>query len=211
MDNAESESTSQNRRRAPTDNDVRRMAVNNLTLDWGIVNDEVSLESRTYLVKTTLPSVVISLENLMKEIQMKGLPLDNHRHVMGSDNSQRDMLTQNFDTINWLAQSLYRNNPKSTGRKEVEYSKRIADIGLVLEDRIKEVANEKERKRLSAEMEELLKKEQIERDRLSLLTERKSQFCQYLESSFKLWITSLWRKDPGDLFRAEIVRPLIYR
>jgi hypothetical protein len=64
--------------------------------------DEISLESRAYLVKTTLPNVVIALENLMKEMKSKNISLNATKQLAQQDKIQLDKPLQQFDSLNWI-------------------------------------------------------------------------------------------------------------
>ncbi len=78
-------------------------------------------------------------------------------------------------------------------------------MGQSLDNRIIEIAQEKERKRIAAEISALLEKERVEKELYESLMTKKLQFFDYLKISFKLWLHSLWRKESGVVFRSEIV------
>ena len=91
-----------NEKRSISAIDVGKREARNLANDFLSV-DEVSLESRTYLVKTTLPSVVVALEQLMKEMKSREIPLNSTKQVLKRpDLVQRDKPNTTFDSINWL-------------------------------------------------------------------------------------------------------------
>jgi hypothetical protein len=91
-----------NEKRSISDKEVRKKAARNLANDFLSV-EEVSLESRAYLVKTTLPSVVVALEQLMKEVKSREIPLNSTKQVLKPpDLVQRDKPNTSFDSINWL-------------------------------------------------------------------------------------------------------------
>jgi ABC-type nitrate/sulfonate/bicarbonate transport system substrate-binding protein len=100
---------------------------------------------------------------------------------------------------------LYRNNPLHSTGVQTEYVKKSEEITVKLEARIKRIAEEKEAKRLAEELAARLEKERLEKQRVARLTERKQQYSELLTFSFKIWIQSLWRKDPGALYLTEIV------
>jgi hypothetical protein len=96
-----------NEKRPINEQELRKLAVLKLTNDFLAV-DELSLESRTYLVKTTLPTVVIALEKLMKEMKTRNIPMDSRKQLLGkSDAIQHDKPVPVFDTINWLGNILF--------------------------------------------------------------------------------------------------------
>ena len=84
------------------DNDIRAKAAKKLASDFLSV-DEVSLESRTYLVKTTLPSVVIALDQLLKEMKYRNIAFNSTKQALEHpDVLQKDKPNTKFDSINWL-------------------------------------------------------------------------------------------------------------
>ena len=84
------------------DSNIRAKAANKLANDFLSV-DEISLEARAYLVKTTLPSVVIALEQLLKEMKCRNIPFTATKQALEHpDVIQKDKPITKFDAINWL-------------------------------------------------------------------------------------------------------------
>jgi hypothetical protein len=83
---------------------------------------------------------------------------------------------------------------------------RVSEVASILENRIIEIAADKERKRVAAEISLMLERERLNKERLVRLAKQQAQYSDLLSVSFKLWVDSLWRKEPGNLFIFEIVR-----
>ena len=83
---------------------------------------------------------------------------------------------------------------------------RVSEVATVLENRIVEIAADKERKRVAAEISLMLERERIDKERLARLAKQQAKYSDLLSVSFKLWVDSLWRKEPGNIFKFEIVR-----
>lgn len=73
-------------------NDTQDIAIYSMAQDFLDVSD-AGLEFRAYLVESTLPTVVVALDKLLREVERRGL-LDGE-HVDANDRPK-------FDPINWL-------------------------------------------------------------------------------------------------------------
>ena len=82
----------------------------------------------------------------------------------------------------------------------------MSEVAVALEERIKEIAAEKERKRIAAELSIVMERERLKKERLLRLANQEAQFSDILSSSFQLWVKSLWRKEPANIFKFEMVR-----
>ncbi|KAJ3371792.1 hypothetical protein HDU91_004937 [Kappamyces sp. JEL0680] len=192
--------------RTTNSTEIRKAAVKRIA-DEFLAVDELSIESRSYLVKTTLPSVVVALEQLIQEMKTHDIPLNGRVEVLKSlDQTRKEPPVRKFDSINWLAQKLMRNGDSTAcSTHGTLYLERVAQVATELEGRIKEIAADKERKKIAAEISLMLEKERLVKERKARLLEKRAQFTEYLDLSFNLWMESLWRKNPGDLYRTEIV------
>lgn len=166
---------------------------------------EESLETRTYLVKTTLPTVVMALDGLLKELSNRNINLNIIRKKNDIDSVEKDQPNPIFDSLNWLAQFLFRNNPSHSNIHESDYFQRAKIVCGKLEERIEQLNAEKETRRLAKELAENAEKERIEKERIARLAQIQAQYLELFSASFKIWIQSLWRKDPGELYNFEIV------
>jgi hypothetical protein len=80
------------RKLSTKDFDTQAMVIQSLTREFLDV-PEKSLEVRSYLVDKTIPTVVLALDNLLREVEKRGL-------LKGSQNVEGDR--PKFDAINWL-------------------------------------------------------------------------------------------------------------
>lgn len=91
-----------NENRPISDIEVRKKTIRKIADEFLDV-DEVSLESRAYLVKTTLPSVVVGLEQLIHEMKIRDIPLIARKQILKHpDQVQKDKPNSTFDSLNWL-------------------------------------------------------------------------------------------------------------
>ncbi|EGF82528.1 hypothetical protein BATDEDRAFT_86689 [Batrachochytrium dendrobatidis JAM81] len=188
---------------------------------------EVSLEMRAYLVQTTLPTVVLSLEKLIIEVERrknlecdgidKSLKNECSRSIELADsqttlddatNMQYDLPKDRFDALNWLAQHLFRNNPTYSNFSEETSSPYVKSIKAVAEGLYKKISDLVAFKEAKKIADELAKQDEIERIKLAQIAridENRRIFTSLLGSTFKIWTTSIWRKQPGVLYRSEII------
>ncbi|KAJ3361417.1 EF-hand calcium-binding domain-containing protein 5 [Allomyces javanicus] len=133
-----------------------------------------AIELRSYLVESTLPTVVLALERLLTEVERKhaappswtgSLPVHQHDH-----------LACQFDPIVWLAQFLFRNNPRySNALQSSSYSKNLRAVSNALQDRFFELQEDRIA-RLKAAQEERERERERKRvlKRLAFEEKRKS-------------------------------------
>ncbi|KAI8847123.1 hypothetical protein BC829DRAFT_397252 [Chytridium lagenaria] len=192
-------------RSSPLDSEVRDLAVATLTNDFLNVAD-LSLDLRAYLVETTLPSAVLALEKLIREVERRRLLEDDAQLTPAGGTPQPDKpLETTFNPINWLAQYLYRNNPRYSNFTDplaAPYIASMQHIGDHLKARLFELHTNR-RARLHAE--ELARKREDERMRKALLLkqeEKRNLFSELLCSVFRKWMA------PGFLMKTEIIDAL---
>jgi hypothetical protein len=188
-----------------TAEEVREITISSIADQFLDAND-MSIETRAYLLKTTLPTVVLGLENLMKEMDKQGIPKYAIRSQISPNNLlQPDKPAGIFDALNWLGQYLFRNNPRHVERAGTAYEKRAYEISAELEVKIQKFKAEREALRIEKESRERIAREQEEIERTTRLESKKRLFQELIDASFKNWINCLWRKEPGELLRTEIV------
>ncbi|KAI8929228.1 hypothetical protein BC831DRAFT_6174 [Entophlyctis helioformis] len=216
--------------RLPSATRIRELAITAIANQFLDV-PEVNLEMRAFLVQTTLPTVVLALERLLMEIERRNVQqpaeteADAGRHQSAGSRGgeagtsapaaeldtvdvQLDKPQEKFDAINWLAQHLFRNNPSYSNMYEQTSSAYIKSMKTVsdhLRTRIADLAAFREAKRLA---DELARKEELERERLARVArieENRRIFVSLLGSVYKIWISSIWRKPPGQLYRQELI------
>ncbi|KAH6597012.1 hypothetical protein BASA50_004770 [Batrachochytrium salamandrivorans] len=192
---------------------------------------EASLEMRAYLVQTTLPTLVLSLEKLIHEIEQRMLITNNPKEaeqVNYSDSkgdfrasisnsettlnspshSQPDMPVERFDALQWLAQHLFRNNPFYShcfDQTSSAYVKSMTVVAEGLRQKISDLAASKEAKRISDELARQQEQHRAQLARIERLEETRQIFTSSLGSVFNTWMTSLWREPQGVLSQSELI------
>ncbi|KAJ3375849.1 EF-hand calcium-binding domain-containing protein 5 [Allomyces arbusculus] len=133
-----------------------------------------AIELRSYLVESTLPTVVLALERLLTEVERKRVAPPSWTGSLSVD--QHDHLVCQFDPIVWLAQFLFRNNPRySNALQSSSYSKNLRAVSNALQDRFFEL-QENRIARLKAAQEERERERERKRvlKRLAFEEKRKS-------------------------------------
>ena len=106
---------------------------------------------------------------------------------------------------------MLRNNPKfKASIGDSTYVDRVAEVAQNLEERIHEIEADKERIRIANEISKLLELERLEKERQTRLAAIRARYTEELAVTFKLWISSLWRKEGGNLFKQEIVLDCVW-
>ncbi|KAI9328768.1 hypothetical protein DFJ73DRAFT_964407 [Zopfochytrium polystomum] len=206
--------------------DYRDVAMAVLTNDFLNAND-MSLEIRAYLVDSVIPTIIVSLDKLLKEAEKKGLLSDpaqgeipppvigDRASVSLAPAAERPSLDpqpdrpkdSSFDPINWLGQFLYRNNPRYSNFSDPTsspYQQQMTVVTKQLKGRLFEMQmNQRARKRA----EELASKREEERRiraHQQKMEEKKALFSQLLTTIFRRWTGKLWRLVRGNLTRGEM-------
>ncbi|KAJ3388842.1 EF-hand calcium-binding domain-containing protein 5 [Lobulomyces angularis] len=189
---------------------LRDLAVQTLTYDFLDVTD-AGLDFRAYLVETTLPSVIVAIDKLLQEVERRNLVNENIFSNDGTDDENKSNLRCQrpiFDPLNWLAQYLYRNNPRYanfSNSTASPYAKGMHEAGMQLKSRLFELETNKRAKKRA---EELLRKQEEAHEKMIKAAqdyERQRTFEQILPAIFAKWSTKLWRQQPGFLLRDEVL------
>ncbi|OUM60337.1 hypothetical protein PIROE2DRAFT_13920, partial [Piromyces sp. E2] len=179
--------------------DMNNLSVQVLAQEF-LSNDYVDLETRAYLLESVFPILCISLEKLLMEIDRRKIIEKGEKPsefvVERTHNAvPRDVP---FDSINWLAQYLYRNNPKYSNYADITstpYLKSIKSVMTTLKAKLFEMDINK---RALERADELARKREEERQQKimeALYIEKKKTYSNLLASLFKQWVKKLWRKD----------------
>ncbi|KAJ3417345.1 EF-hand calcium-binding domain-containing protein 5 [Chytridiales sp. JEL 0842] len=207
--------TAARQRSLKIDRDIKEMAVAAIAKDF-LNTSEMSLEVRAYLVETTLPTIVMALERLLKEVDRRKLvemmerrePLQKVMSTLApaaesgsSLEPQTDKPADDtFDPINWLAQFLYRNNPKYSDIAEpisTNYMQSIKTVGTQLKGRLYEMQL---KKRVKDRADAAARKREAELQAITaakLSSEKRAMSEQLLTTIFKKWTATLWRFGGG--------------
>ncbi|KAJ1556026.1 EF-hand calcium-binding domain-containing protein 5 [Cladochytrium tenue] len=164
---------------------------------------DINLETRAFLVETVMPTVIISLEKLLIEAEKQGM-LDGRdgalRGEIGKtvapaaekpslESQQRDRpKTSTFEPVNWLAQYLYRNNPRFSNFSEASsspYQQQMAVIARQLKSRLFEMQVNQRARRRAEELASRREEERRNRSNQHKMSEMRSQFEKLLVEVFR--------------------------
>ncbi|CAL1545028.1 unnamed protein product [Lymnaea stagnalis] len=125
---------------------IRKIPVELLAKEW-LSKEDATVDMRAYLVDHVLPTLILGVERLLREVDEKGLSATNR-------------FEPEFNPINFLAQYLMRNNPRFSNFAEAspyvrglrEVSEEIKQELFTFEDnRLARIKAESRRKRLERE------------------------------------------------------------
>ncbi|ORY82721.1 hypothetical protein LY90DRAFT_663896 [Neocallimastix californiae] len=179
--------------------DMNNLSVQILAQEF-LINENVDLETRAYLLESVFPLLCVSLEKLLVEID--------RRKIIENDEEPSEFVVERshnavprdvpFDSINWLAQYLYRNNPKYSNYSDITstpYLKSIKSVTTTLQAKLFEMnINQKALERA----DELAKKREEERQQKiieALYIEKKRTYTNLLKTLYKQWVKKLWRSE----------------
>ncbi|KAJ3045424.1 EF-hand calcium-binding domain-containing protein 5 [Rhizophlyctis rosea] len=200
----------------PLDEEIREMAIAALANDFLNV-PEMSLDVRAYMVETTLPTLVLALERLLKEVGKRGMTEmpepstaepKNPGKVEESWTPSREadigqkggMMARaaeeygvqadkppdtSFDAVNWLAQYLYRNNPRFSNfssSTSSPYLRSIHSVSETLKQRLYELEQLKLARIRAEENQRRLEQERAEQARAAQIAERRRAFGELLST-----------------------------
>ncbi|KAJ3186487.1 EF-hand calcium-binding domain-containing protein 5 [Gaertneriomyces sp. JEL0708] len=210
------------------DNEVQEIAIRALAHDFLNVPD-LSLDLRAYMVETTLPTLIFALEKLLREVEKKHLLGDGSDSggstLPASRNAPTEKLTdqgigtglatqldkpvEQFDCINWLAQFLYRNNPRFSNFADANSSPYLQSMQTAtaqLKERLFEVEATQRAKRRAEELQRRQAEERAERLREAQEAERVRGFRELLGTAFRKWVGRLWRPANGTVSHNELLQ-----
>ncbi|KAI9095120.1 hypothetical protein DFS34DRAFT_626735 [Phlyctochytrium arcticum] len=201
------------------DHNIRDLAIKTLANDFLNVAD-ADLDLRAYMIETTLPTLVCALEQLLGEVikraQNNGEDLmkvmrpktskpDIHVDELGP---QADKPAERLDSINWLAQYLYRNNPRFSNFSSAQSSPYLQSMTAVttqLKARLFELETTRRAQLRAEEMQKRQEEERSSRVKSAQLAERNKDFRELLSTAFRKWVGRLWRASPGFLLQHEVM------
>lgn len=138
---------------------IRKIPVELLAKEW-LSKEDATVDMRAYLVDFVLPTLILGVERLLKEVDEKGL-------------SSTNRFEPEFNPINFLAQYLMRNNPRYSNFVEAspyvrglrEVSEELKQELFTFEDnRLARIKAEARRKRSEREtIEQMLREERDQR------------------------------------------------
>jgi len=184
--------------------DMNNLSVQILAQEF-LINENVDLETRAYLLESVFPLLCVSIEKLLVEID--------RRKIIEMDEKPSEFIVERshnaipkdvpFDSINWLAQYLYRNNPKYSNYSDITstpYLKSIKSVTTTLQAKLFEMnINQKALERA----DELARKREEERQQKimeALYIEKKRTYTNLLKTLYKQWVKKTLEKRKQSLF-----------
>ncbi|KAI8622030.1 hypothetical protein BC830DRAFT_1091244 [Chytriomyces sp. MP71] len=194
--------------------------------------NEVNLELRTYLLENAIPTMMLALEKLLKEVDQRGMVEDETtlRTMEVSSDTIKTTFPKNmesvpgdrscleiqidkpekpaFDPINWLAQFLYRNNPRYVNASDVSnhpYFQQLRAVSQHAKARLFEFQLTQRAKQRAEAMARKREKERLKKARTQQMEEMRSLFDQLLSTVFKKWTGKLWRIVNGSISKTEML------
>ncbi|KAI8915257.1 hypothetical protein DFJ77DRAFT_461843 [Powellomyces hirtus] len=220
--------------RTALDSEIHDAAIKALAAEFLNVPD-LDLELRAYMVETTLPTLIFALEKLLREAEKRSLverdgaggggkdpsvvELKPSREMFGGKDGatapaadglppQPDKPQDQFDSINWLAQFLYRNNPRFSNfatSTSSPYAQSLQSATETLKDRLFELEDDRRAKVRADEMQRRQDEDRAMRIRSAQVAERHRSFHELLGTVFKKWTAKLWRPQPGYVLQSEML------
>ncbi|KAI9202222.1 uncharacterized protein BJ171DRAFT_628618 [Polychytrium aggregatum] len=193
------------------DKDMREVVIRLLANDFLNVSD-LSLDTRAYLVETALPALILALEKLLREAEKRNafstFPMP---ATGGEDHSlvQPDRPNElPFSPLNWLAQYLYRNNPRYANFTDTTgspYLQAMHTVNIQLKARLFELETNNRARKRAEELARIREEARRQALRTAQMEERRRMFIELLENTFRSWTAKLWRVSPGFLFHEELM------
>ncbi|KAJ3023323.1 EF-hand calcium-binding domain-containing protein 5 [Thoreauomyces humboldtii] len=212
--------------RSILDAELRDAATRALATNFLNVPD-LDLDVRAYMVETTLPTLIYALEKLLREVERRNLiptetgELKPSRETFaggrtadaapaadGAIVDQPDKPVEQFDAINWLAQFLYRNNPRFSNFSSATsspYAQSMQAATKSLKERLLELENSRRAKARSEELQRRQDTDRAARIRSAQAAERQRSFVELLSTVFRKWTSKLWRPQPGFILHSEML------
>eukprot|EP01147_Barroeca_monosierra_P010343 gene10342-2479_t len=147
--------------------EARKVPLDLLAGEW-LQQNVMDLSTRLYLVENCLGTVVLVLEKLLKEADQ--------RKVISEK-----FLSGQFNAVNFLAQSLMRNNPRFSNFPDASpYMQSLYRVELELRNRVYELSNDKQAQR-QAEFQR----------RQTLVIEKQQQELVRIQDAIGTWAPSV--------------------
>ncbi|TPX33989.1 hypothetical protein SmJEL517_g03202 [Synchytrium microbalum] len=164
-----------------------------LAQEW--LRNVTDVEERAYLVANVIPTLIVALEKLCIEAERKNLLVPSTTKILptvtGFDATPGKY--EHFNPEIYLAQFLFRNNPKHNNLGSSKYTEEVAEVARALNDE----SQRKKHERDEAESKENARKQRIEQERLrgELLASRTKTITATAKTHLESWASKLWRPD----------------
>ncbi|KAJ3177710.1 EF-hand calcium-binding domain-containing protein 5 [Geranomyces variabilis] len=205
--------------RTSLDSEIRNAALSALADDFLAVPD-MDLEMRAYMLETALPTLLFALEKLLREVERRKLvggSEDPERQGGGQQlakaaddglEPQNDKPKDQFDSINWLAQFLYRNNPRfsnfSTSTSS-PYAQSLTAASQSLKLRLSSLEAARRARVWADEAARRQDEDRAARVRSAQVAERHRSFEELLGAVFGKWVQRIWRGPAGYILQSELL------
>ncbi|KAL8619155.1 hypothetical protein ACOMHN_019427 [Nucella lapillus] len=152
---------------------ARKIPIELLAKDW-LSDSDASIEMRAYMVDKVMPTLILGVEKLLNAVDERGL----------ADPEAKGGYDPNFNPLNFLAQYLFRNNPRFSNFSEASpYVHGLRQIAEELkaqlfdmeDNRLARIKAEAKRKREERELQARLRQQEKERRQQALT----SQFTEW--------------------------------
>jgi len=190
--------------------DMNNLSVQLLAQEF-LTNESVDLETRAYLLESVFPILCVSLEKLLIEIDRRKIIERNEKPSEFVVEREHNAIPREvpFDSINFLAQYLYRNNPKYSNYADITstpYLKSIKSVVTTLKAKLFEMNINKKALERADELARKREEERQQKIMEALYIEKKKTYSNLLSSLYKQWVKKLWRKENNSyLIHYEII------
>ncbi|RKO92796.1 hypothetical protein BDK51DRAFT_44140 [Blyttiomyces helicus] len=209
------------------DREIREMAIRALAVEFMTVAD-AELDVRAFMVETTLPTLILAVEKLLCEVERRGiLEMEEGGEeakeggggdgeivaavaAEGSEAESAKPPAPTFDSINWLAQYLYRNNPRYSNFSDLSsspYLQGVQSASSHLKSRLFELETTQRARKRAEEYKRLREEERARQARTAQLAERERTFRELWVTIFRKWGAKMWRPAPGFVLTREMGSP----
>ncbi|KAI8589353.1 hypothetical protein BDZ88DRAFT_489077 [Geranomyces variabilis] len=205
--------------RTSLDSEIRNAALSALADDFLAVPD-MDLSMRAYMLETALPTLLFALEKLLREVERRKLvggAEDAEKQEGGQElakaaddglEPQNDKPKDQFDSINWLAQFLYRNNPRfsnfSTSTSS-PYAQSLTAASQTLKSRLSSLEAARRARLWADEAARRQDEDRAARVRSAQVAERHRSFEELLGAVFGKWVQRIWRGPAGYVLQSELL------
>ncbi|XP_070204802.1 EF-hand calcium-binding domain-containing protein 5-like isoform X2 [Littorina saxatilis] len=148
---------------------ARKIPIELLVKDW-LSQSEATIETRAYMVDKVMPTLILGVEKLLNAVDEKGL----------ADPGRASGFDPDFNPLTFLAQYLFRNNPRFSNFSEASpYVRGMRQVAEELkaqlfdmeDNRLARIKAEAKRKRTERELQAKLKQQEKERRQQALMTQ----------------------------------------
>jgi hypothetical protein len=169
---------------------------------------ETAIDNEAYLLENMVPTVVLALQSLLIEVKKKGY-LENKGITTGAKHFDTPQIPHvPFDPINWMAQWIFRHNPKhldAKKQKDLAYAQKLKEISAGLNVRVGDIVKLRTERQEQQRQIRLAEKERKRLLKEKLEKERKEAIETKVGTIFNEWSSGLMRMKTSYVTTEEIV------